>query len=59
MNAGSSGESLLLQEIVNTIGGYYGVQEVVLTGENKPYESAHYSMKPGESFKVDMEKVKE
>lgn len=59
MNAGSSGESLLLQGIVNTIGGYYGVQEVVLTVENKPYESGHYSMKPDESFKVDMEKVQE
>lgn len=59
MNAGSSGESLLLQGIVNTIGNYYGVEEVVLTVENKPYESGHYSMNTDESFKVDMEKVQE
>lgn len=59
MNAGSSGESLLLQGIVNTIGTYYGVEEVVLTIEGAPYESGHYSMQEDESFKVDMEGVAE
>ena len=59
MNAGSSSESLILQGIVNTIGNYYGVQEVVLTVENQPYESGHYSMKENESFRVDMEGVQE
>ena len=57
MNAGSSGESLLLQGIVNTIGVYYGVEEVVITIEGAPYESGHYSMQEGESFRVDMEGV--
>lgn len=55
MNAGSSGESLIIQGIVNTIGNYYNVKEVVLTVENQPYESGHYSMNKDESFKVDME----
>ncbi|UJF15815.1 GerMN domain-containing protein [Jeotgalibaca sp. MA1X17-3] len=55
MNAGSSGESLILQGIVNTIGNYYSVEEVVLTVENQPYESGHYSMMEDESFRVEME----
>ncbi|MDE1549421.1 GerMN domain-containing protein [Jeotgalibaca caeni] len=59
LNAGSSGESLILQGIVNTIGYYYGVEEVVLTVEGAPYESGHYSLQEGEAMKVDMENVAE
>lgn len=55
MNAGSSGESLILQGIVNTIGFYYGAQEVVLTVEGAPYESGHYSMQEGEAWTVEIE----
>ena len=54
MNAGSSGESLLLQGIVNTIGTYYGVEEVVLTVDNEPYESGHFSFDKDEAMRVDM-----
>ncbi|MGP6140339.1 GerMN domain-containing protein [Jeotgalibaca sp. A127] len=57
MNTGSSGESLILQGIVNTIGTYYGVEEVVLTVENEPYESGHFSFEEGEAMRVDMEDV--
>lgn len=57
MNAGSSGESLIVQGIVNTLGMYYGVTEVVLTVDGEPYVSGHYNMQPGESFKVDLEQV--
>ena len=41
MNAGSGGENLILQSIVNTFGNYYGVEKVCLTVDNKPYESGH------------------
>lgn len=57
MNAGSSGESLLLQGIVNTIGTYYGVEEVVLTVENEPYESGHFSFEKDEAMHVDLTDV--
>lgn len=54
MNAGSSGESLLLQGIVNTIGNYYGVEEIILTVDNEPYESGHFSFDKDEVMRVDM-----
>lgn len=47
MNAGSSYESLILQSIANTFGTYYGVKEVYITVDNKPYESGHFSFKKG------------
>ena len=59
MNAGSGYETLILQCITNTLGDYYGVKEVYITVEGKPYESGHYSMKIGEAFQVDMENVVE
>lgn len=57
MNAGAGYESLILQSITNTLGNYYGVQEVLITIDGKPYESGHILMKEGETFPVDMEKV--
>ena len=57
MNAGSGYEVLILQSIANTLGNYYGVQEVMITMEGKPYESGHILMKEGETFKVNMEDV--
>lgn len=57
MNAGSGGENLILQSIVNTFGNYYGVEKVYLTVDNKPYESGHIVLEKGEKLKVDMEKV--
>lgn len=53
MNAGSGYEASILQGIVNTLGGYYGVNRVYITVENKPYSSGHIVMKKGETFKVD------
>lgn len=53
MNAGSGYEGLILQSIVNTLGGYYGLDRVYITVENQPYSSGHIEMKKGETFKVD------
>ena len=55
MNAGAQYESMILQSIANTFGQYFNAEEVVLTIENKPYESGHIEMKEGESIKVDLE----
>lgn len=54
MNAGSGYESLILKSITNTIGTYYGVDQVYLTVENKPYASGHIEMKKGEFFTVNL-----
>lgn len=53
MNAGSAFETLIMQSIVNTIGGYYYTNEVYLTVEGKPYSTGHIQMKKGEPFLVD------
>lgn len=58
MNAGSYFESMILQSITNTLGNYYGVEEVLITVEGKPYESGHILMEENEPFKVDLEKTK-
>ena len=58
MNAGSAYEAMILQSITNTIGMYYGVEEVYITIDGKPYESGHILMKEGEAFKVNFENVK-
>jgi len=57
MNVGASYETLILQCITNTLGNYYGVQKVIITVDNKPYESGHVAMEEGEAFTVDMDKV--
>ncbi|MDD3415728.1 MAG: GerMN domain-containing protein [Lachnospiraceae bacterium] len=53
MNVGSGYESAILQAIVNTVGRYYGVQEVFLTVEQKPYESGHLLFKKGQTMKCE------
>lgn len=53
MNAGALYESLILQSVVNTIGGYYGVDRVYLTIDGKPYESGHILLKKGEVIQVE------
>ena len=58
MNAGSYFESMILQSITNTLGNYYGVEEVIITVEDKPYESGHILMGENEPFKVNLEKTK-
>ncbi|MFZ1393331.1 MAG: hypothetical protein WAS22_01095, partial [Trichococcus flocculiformis] len=59
MNAGTSAESLILQGVVNTIGEYYGVQEVYLTVAGNSYESGHILMAEGAYFTVDYTEVNE
>lgn len=53
MNAGAGYESMILQSIANTFGKYYNSQKVILTIDNKPYESGHIVMKKGESINVN------
>lgn len=57
MNAGSGVEAMILQGIVNTIGGYYNVEEVLLTLDNEPYESGHIALEEGETWSVDYSNV--
>lgn len=57
MNAGSGYEQLILQCITNTLGTYYGVQDVYITVDSKPYESGHIILKKGETLKVNMDSV--
>ncbi len=57
MNSGAGYESLILQSIVNTLGDYYGANQVSITLEGKPYESGHILMKEGETFDVEYDDV--
>jgi spore germination protein GerM len=59
MNAGTSLEGLILQGITNTLGGYYNVDKVYITVEDKPYESGHIIMKKGETFTVNTKNTAE
>ncbi|HHU71918.1 MAG TPA: GerMN domain-containing protein [Clostridiales bacterium] len=59
MNAGAAYESLILQSITNTLGNYYGADEVYIMVEGKPYESGHILLKKGETLKVNMDLVVE
>lgn len=55
MNAGTAFETMIIQSLVNTIGGYYDVNEVYLTVAGKPYNTGHIQMEKGETFKVTNE----
>ncbi len=57
MNAGAGYELLILQGITNTLGNYYQAQDVIITVDNKPYESGHIIMEEGEAFHVNMDDV--
>ncbi|WP_225743630.1 GerMN domain-containing protein [Marinilactibacillus sp. Marseille-P9653] len=57
MNAGSGIEALLIQSLVNTIGGLYQVDEVLLTVEDAPYASGHIAMEEGQTMSVDLSSV--
>lgn len=50
---------MILQSIVNTVGGYYGVEKVYLTVDENPYSSGHILMKVGESFSVNSKDIVE
>lgn len=53
MNAGALYESMILQSIANTFGKYYGSEKVVLTIDNKLYESGHIAFKKDEFLEVN------
>ena len=59
MNAGAAYESLILQSITNTLGDFYGVDEVYIMVEGKSYESGHILLKKGETLKVNKDLVVE
>ena len=50
MNVGAGFESMILQSIVNTISGYYGVEKVYITVNGSPYSSGHISIGEDEYF---------
>ncbi len=58
-NMGSALETEILKSMVNTLGRFYDVENVYISVDGKPYESGHYSLKEQESFKVDIEGIKE
>jgi len=58
MNAGAGFEAMILKSITNTLGKYYGVQNVYITIDDGPYESGHIIIDKGESYKVDLTNVK-
>ena len=53
MNAGSSLEDKILNSIVNTLGDYYGVENVYISVEGEPYSSGHFAIREDEYFTVD------
>ncbi len=57
MNAGAGFESMILQSVANTLGSYYGVDDVYLTIDGKLYESGHISLKENEPLKADYSNV--
>lgn len=54
MNAGSAYESLVLHSLVNTVGNYFAVKNVLLEVEGKPYESGDIMFVKDETIKVDV-----
>ncbi len=50
MNAGAGFESLILQSVVNTITGYYGVEKVYISVDGTPYSSGHIQIGEDEYF---------
>lgn len=58
MNAGAGFESLVLQSIANTLGTYYGVQNIYLTINGGAYESGHIILEKGQPLTVDYSNVK-
>lgn len=59
MNAGAAYEAMILQSLVNTFGCYYGVEEVILTIDGKPYSSGHIELQEGEPLRVNEENTEE
>lgn len=59
MNAGSSGESLYLTGLGNTLAQYYGVEKVLLTIDGDNYEGGHILLRDGEYLIYDESTVNE
>jgi len=59
LNAGSSFEELILQSIANTFGKYYGADKVILTIDNKLYQSGHIAFEKGKYIKVNLQNTAE
>jgi len=58
MNAGAEIEGLILQSVANTLGTYYGVQNIFLTIDGEPYESGHILLNEGEPLTTDYSNIK-
>ena len=57
MNVGSGMEAAILRCLVNTVGGIYGVQEIIVTLDGQLYESGHIALGPNETFKTDYQNM--
>lgn len=57
MNAGAYYETMLLNSIANTFGGYYSNDKVILTIDGNNYSSGHINLQKGEYIKTDYTKV--
>jgi len=55
MNAGAGYESMLLQCVADTFGGYYCCERLILTIDGQLYESGHIALKKGEYLDVDVD----
>jgi hypothetical protein len=57
MNKNLNYEAMVLQCITNTLGNYYGVNQVYITVEGNPYHSDNITLAKNETFKVNLENV--
>lgn len=55
LNVGALYEELILQSIANTFGQYYGTDKVLLTIDNRLYQSGHIGFEKGQYLKVKTE----
>lgn len=58
MKAGAGFEALIIQSLTNTLGQYYGVNEVYITIDGGPYESGHIIIEEGEPSLVNLDNVR-
>lgn len=58
MNAGAGFEGMILRSIANTLGTYYGVQNIYLTIDGGSYESGHILLEEDEPLTVDYSNIK-
>jgi hypothetical protein len=58
INVGDGLQTKILQCLTNTIGNFYGVDEVLITIDQKPYENGAAAFEPGETIPVEKEDQK-